>query len=321
LTAVELFDCRAAFAATLLEIASADPRACVVLNDSISSSSAAEFMSRFPERTFDVGIAEQNMVGVAAGLANAGYVPFVCAASCFLTGRALEQIKVDVAYSRANVKLCGFSSGVAYGALGPTHHAIEDIAWMRAIPGLQIVVPADPAETSSAIRYASTTAEPCFIRINRLPVPKIFRNAAALVPGKAQQVRDGDDVTLVGLGMMTHRLMEAAELLAADGLQARVLNLSWLNPVDVDAIVRCSIETGRIVTAEDHVLAGGLGGAVSEVVAREYPVPVLALGIPNTFAPTGSPDEILEHFELDAASMAKRVAAWLGVARTRRDKW
>ena len=168
-----LFDCRAAFADALVALAERDPRIVAVVNDSVGSSNLKEFRARFPERLINVGIAEQNMVGVSAGLAAAGKIPFTCAASCFLTGRALEQIKADVAYSRHNVKLCGMSSGMAYGELGPTHHSIEDVAWTRAIAGMTVIVPADPIETAQAVRAIAAFDGPVFLRLSRLPVPVV----------------------------------------------------------------------------------------------------------------------------------------------------
>src|SRR5215475_254861 len=168
-----LHDCRKAFSDTLEALAKADPRVVVVANDSVGSSNLKEFKKRFPKRLVNVGIAEQNLVGVGAGLANGGLLPFVCGASCFLTGRALEQVKVDLGYSRSNVKLCGMSSGVAYGELGPTHHSIEDLAWTRAIANMTVIVPADPIETASAVRAAAALEGPVFLRLSRMPVPDV----------------------------------------------------------------------------------------------------------------------------------------------------
>lgn len=303
-------DCRDAFASAMLELAARDERVCLVLNDSIGSTKSERFAATFPDRLFDVGIAEQNMVGVAAGLANGGYMPFVCAASCFLTGRALEQIKVDVAYSRANIKLCGFSAGVAYGALGPTHHSIEDIAWMRAIAGLTVAAPSDPFETAALVRAAFEHAGPVFLRVNRLPVPALNLDRTAVGLGCSQLLQSGQDVTLVGFGYMTHRLLAAGELLHRRGISARVINMSTISPIDVGTIVRAARETRRIVTAEDHMVTGGFGSAVMEVVAPHCAVPVLALGF-DEFAPIGSPEEIFRHFGLYPEAMANRIEAWL----------
>jgi transketolase len=294
----ELHDCRDAFAQALEDVALHDPRICAVVNDSVGSSKVGDFAKRFPERLINVGIAEQTMVGLAAGLANAGKIPFVCAASCFLTGRALEQIKADVAYSDANVKLCGMSPGMAYGELGPTHHSIEDLAWTRAIANLTVIVPADPVETDQALRVVAETYGPVFLRVSRMPVPVIHDEHYRFAIGRAVQLRPGRDVTLIANGTMVTRALEAADLLVDAGVDARVLNMSTVRPIDRDAIVAAASETGRIVTVEEHSVYGGLGSAVAEVVCTTVPVPMRILGVPGVFAPTGSVTWLLEHFKL-----------------------
>lgn len=290
-------DCRKAFAEALIALAEADPRVVAVVNDSLGSSNLKEFKARFPERLVNVGIAEQNMVGVAAGLANGGLIPFVCGASCFLTGRALEQVKVDLGYSNSNVKLCGMSSGVAYGELGPTHHSIEDLAWTRAIGNMTVVVPADPLETAQAVRAAAAFEGPVFLRLSRMPVPRVHADGYEFAIGRAARVKDGSDMTLIANGTMVCRALEAAALLERDGIDAAVLNLSTVRPIDRQAI-RAAAARGPIVTVEEHTVAGGLGGAVAEVVVEEHPVRMRLLGIPGVFAPTGSPAFLFEHFGL-----------------------
>ena len=216
------FDCRDAFARTIEELAAADPRIVAVVNDSVGSSKLGGFRKRFPDRLVNVGIAEQNMVGVGAGLANGGKVPFVSGAACFLTGRALEQIKADVVYSDTNVKLCGMSSGVAYGELGPTHHSIEDMAWLRLLPNLTVIFPSDPWETEAAVRAAAEIEGPVFLRISRHPVPALTRPSdARFTPGEAERLREGDDVAIISNGTMVARALAAAELLAARAVSAR----------------------------------------------------------------------------------------------------
>src|SRR5262245_18188241 len=198
----ERFDCREAFQATLIELAHEDERIVGVVNDSVGSSKLNGFQREFPNRLINVGIAEQNMVGVGAGLANGGRIPFVSGASPFLTGRALEQIKADVAYSNTNVKLCGQSPGMAYGELGPTHHSIEDLAWTRAIANRPVIVPADPIETELVIRWAAATIGPAFIRIGRTPVRIVNRADHAFRLGVATELRAGGDVTIIACGTM-----------------------------------------------------------------------------------------------------------------------
>ncbi len=295
----QLYDCRDAFADALEEIATHDRRICAVVNDSVGSSKVANFGRRFPDRLINVGIAEQTMVGLAAGLANSGKIPFVCAASCFLTARALEQIKADVAYSDANVKLAGMSPGMAYGELGPTHHSIEDLAWMRAIANMIVLVPADPIETDQAVRAAAAHRGPVFLRIGRTPVPIVHDEHYRFAIGRAARLRDGEDVTLIANGTMVSRALEAAELLAIQGVQARVLNMSTVRPLDTEAVLAAA-ETGGIVTIEEHTIYGGLGSAVAEVVVTNRPVPMRILGVPGVFAPTGSATWLLEHFGLTA---------------------
>jgi transketolase len=300
----DLHDCRKAFADTLVALAESDPRIVVVANDSIGSSNLKEFKKRFPARLVNVGIAEQNMVGVGAGLANGGLIPFVCGASCFLTGRALEQVKVDLGYSRANVKLCGMSSGVAYGELGPTHHSIEDLAWTRAIANMTVIVPADPIETASAMRAALRYEGPVFLRLSRMPVPDINAADYKFEIGRAVTLRDGTDVTLIANGTMVCRAIEAASLLQDDGIRAAVVNMSTVRPLDHEAI-RQAATAGPILTIEEHTVVGGLGGAVAESVVQSHPVRMRMLGFPGEFAPTGSPAFLFEYFGLTPQSIRK----------------
>ncbi|MGB6746210.1 MAG: transketolase C-terminal domain-containing protein [Terracidiphilus sp.] len=303
--APQLFDCRDAYMSVLEEMAAADMRVCAVANDSLSSAKLKNFKARFPERFVNVGIAEQNMVGVGAGLANGGMVPYVCGASCFLTARAMEQVKVDLAYSRANVKLCAMSPGMAYGQLGPTHHSIEDLAWMRVLPNLVVVVPADPIETAAAMRYSLVHDGPMFLRIARTPVPRVHDDTYEFKLGKAVKLHDGGDVTLIANGLLVSRALDAARLLEARGISARVLNMSTVKPLDREAIVDAARTTRGIVTAEEALAAGGLGGAVAEVLAVEHPAPMRILGVPDKFAPTGTAEFLLEHFGLTAAGIER----------------
>jgi transketolase len=309
-----LYDCRDAFVDTLVELATGDSRIVAVVNDSVGSSKLGAFKAAFPERLVNVGIAEQDQVGVAAGLSGGGLVPFVSGASCFLTARAMEQIKVDLAYSKRHVVLCAQSPGVGYGELGPTHQSIEDLAWLRAIDGMTIVVPADPIETAAAIRWAASYDGPAFIRVSRNPVPAIHDEAYEFVPGRSVTVREGGDVTLVANGTVLWRALAAAELLAADGIEARVLSMASVKPLDAEAIVAAARETGAIVTVEEAISTGGLGGAVAETVVAEYPVPMAMLGFPG-FCGTGSSDYLIEKAGMSPAGIS--AAAKAVVARKR----
>lgn len=301
----QLFDCRDAYVSALEEMAAVDRRVCAVANDSLSSAKLKNFKAKFSDRFVNVGIAEQNMVGVAAGLANGGMIPYVCGASCFLTARAMEQIKVDLAYSKANVKLCAMSPGMAYGQLGPTHHSIEDLAWMRVIPYMTVIVPADPAETAAAMRYSLQHEGPMFLRIARAPVPRVHADDYEFKLGNAVRLREGSDVTLIASGLLVSRALAAADALASRGISALVLNMSTLKPLDREAIVDAARTTRGIVTAEEALAAGGLGGAVAEVLALEHPAPMRILGVPDTFAPTGTAEFLLEHFGLTPAGIER----------------
>ncbi len=302
-TSPKLHDCRDAFVAVLERLGAENPKVVAVCNDSVGSSKLGGFKSKWPERLVNVGIAEQNMVGVGAGLANGGLLPFVCGASCFLTGRSLEQVKADIAYSNANVKLVGISSGMAYGELGPTHHSIEDFAWTRVLPNLPVIAPCDSIETAAAVEWAATYEGPVFLRLSRVGVPDLLAPGHRFELGKANLLRDGDAVTLIANGTLTHRMMKAADILAAEGIEARVLNMATVRPIDVAAVVAAARETGAIVTAEEHSTFGGLGSAIAEVVVAEAPVPMKILGVPGIFAPTGSAEFLLDEFGMSPAGI------------------
>ena len=302
------YDCRNAYVETLAQLAQEDHRIVGVVNDSVGSSKLDAFKKAFPDRLINVGIAEQDMVGVAAGLANGGRIAFVSAASCFLTARALEQIKADVAYANRNVKLCGMSPGMAYGELGPTHHSIEDVAWLRAIDNMIIVVPADPIETAAAMRWAAQTEGPAFIRVSRMSVPELYPKDYTFVPGKAIVLREGDDVTLISNGTVLWRALVAAEQLGKERISARVLSMPSVKPLDTEAVIQAARETGGIVTAEEATVAGGLGSAVAETVVQTHPTKIKILGVPE-FAPTGSAGFLLDRYGMSPEGIAEAAHA------------
>lgn len=309
----EVFDNRVAFAEELITQARADDRVVAVCNDSVGSSNLVAFREQFPDRLINVGIAEQNLVGVGAGLANAGMIPFVCGAAPFLTGRALEQVKADVAYSQLPVTLCGMSPGMAYGELGPTHHSVEDFSWLRALPGLDIVVPADREQTRQAVRDAVRSPRPAYLRVGRFKVPDLPAGAPRIERGAIQTLREGSDVTLIGLGTTASRALDAADRLASQGISARVLNAVYLTPLDVATIASAARETRAIVTAEEANVSGGLGAAVTGVTAgleAAARVPIEVLGL-REFAPTGGTTLLLERFGLTADSIANAAKAAL----------
>jgi len=301
---LKTFDCRDAYAMTINDLARSDQRVVVVVNDSVGSSKLDKLKESLPRQLINVGIAEQDMIGVAAGLENGGKIPFVSGASCFLTARAMEQIKVDLAYSRRHVVICAQSPGVGYGSLGATHHSIEDIAWIRTIPSMTVLVPADPIETEQVLRWAHTYDGPAYIRISRMKVPAVNKDNYQFAPGVSVTLRDGDDVSIVTNGTIVHRAIAAAELLESEGIQARVISMCSVKPLDEDAIVKAAHQTQGIVTAEEGLTAGGLGGAVAELVTRTRPTRVTSLGLTDSFAPTGSTEWILDHFHLTAQGMA-----------------
>ncbi len=308
----KLYDCRDSYSQALEAMAETDARVCAVVSDSVSSTKLKGFKEKFPQRFVNVGIAEQNLVGVGAGLANGGMVPYVCAASCFITARAMEQVKVDLGYSKSNVKLCGMSSGMAYGELGPTHHSIEDLAWTRIIPNLAVVVPADPLETAAAMHYSLGHSGPMFLRISRMPVRAVHAEGFEFKLGKANVLRAGNDVTLMANGVMVSRALDAAEKLAERGIDARVLNMSSMSPMDKEAVLDAARTTRGIVTAEEALAAGGLGGAVAEILAVHHPAPMRILGVPGVFAPTGSAEFLLQHFGLTAQGIHDAALDLLG---------
>ncbi|WP_395005644.1 transketolase family protein [Cypionkella sp.] len=308
------FDCREAWASTLEALAAADDRIVAVVNDSVGSSKLGGFQKNFPDRLINVGIAEQCMVGVSAGLANGGRIPFVSAAGCFLTGRALEQIKADVVYADFNVKLVGQSSGVAYGELGPTHHSIEDLAWLRVFNNLTIITPADAWETAEAVKWAAAHQGPVYLRLSRMPVPDLQIANRVFRIGQAELLREGSDVTLIACGTTVHLAVAAAALLQASGVSARVLNMATLNPLDEAAVLAAARETGAIVTVEEAVIRGGLGGAIAELTAAHHAVPVERLGFPG-FVPTGSVDWLFNEFGLSPQGIAAAAGRAIGRAR------
>lgn len=299
-----LHDCREAFAETLMTLAREDERIVAVCNDSVGSSNLTKFKAEFPDRMINVGIAEQDLVGVAAGLANGGLIPFASAAAPFLTGRALEQVKADVAYSQAHVVLCGQSPGLAYGALGPTHHSIEDLSWLRAVADLPVVVPADPVQTAQAVRWAAAHPGPSYLRIPRIPVPDVTPPGAPFQPGRALRLTEGDDITVIAVGTMVSRALQAAASLRSEGIRARVLNVAFVAPLDTEAVLAAAAQTRGIVVAEEATTTGGLGAAVAMLTGQERPTRLRLIGVPRSFAPTGSPAFLFEHFGLTADHIA-----------------
>lgn len=296
----------------LLDKARQDRDIMVLTSDSRGSASLTQFATQLPEQFVEVGIAEQNIVGIAAGLASCGKKVYVASPASFLSTRSIEQVKVDVAYSNTNVKLIGISGGISYGALGMTHHSVQDIAFMRAIPGIKIVLPADRHETANMIEALVNDDGPVYVRIGRNPVSDVYPSSNYNFQlGKAVKMRDGQDVTLIATGEMVKSALESASILEQQGIFCRVLNMHTIKPVDEQAIIEAAKETGCIVTMEEHSIYGGLGAAVSEVVVQHCPVPMKILGIPDEPAIAGKSAEVFAHYGLTGATVAVKVATML----------
>lgn len=298
---------RDAYGKALVELGRENPDVVVLDADLAKSTKTIEFARHFPERFFDMGIAEQNMVGTAAGLAAAGKIPFCSTFAIFATGRAFEIIRNSVAYSRLNVKIAASHAGITVGEDGGSHQSVEDIALMRSLPNMTVFVPADAVETRAAVRAAAQIRGPVYIRLGRPGVPVLHGDDFHFEPGRAVIMREGNDATIIATGIMVATALEAAGLLEQEGIGVRVINMHTIKPLDEETVIAAARETGVIVTAEEHSIIGGLGGAVAETVCTHHPVPVYRLGIPDVFGESGKPGELLEKYGLTAAHLAARV--------------
>ncbi|MDR3118002.1 MAG: transketolase family protein [Mediterranea sp.] len=293
--------CRQSFTDMLLELGRKDKDIVVVTSDARGSVTLGGFAKELPGQFVEVGIAEQNAVGVSAGLSMTGKKVFVCGPACFYVARSLEQVKVDVAYSQNNVKILGVSGGVSYGALGATHHSLHDIAVLRTFPGMQIILPCDARQTRKLVERLVNDNHPAYVRVGRNAVPDVYQDDAFdFQIGKANILADGNDLTLIGTGETVYHCCEAAKKLKGQGINARVIDMHTLKPADTAAIVKAAKETGKIITVEEHHIFGGLGAIVAETVVRNHPVPVRIMGIPDENAVHGKPLEIFRHYGIDA---------------------
>lgn len=297
--------CRKAFTDTLLKLAKEDKDIIAVTTDARGSVTLNDFANELPEQLVECGIAEQDAVGISAGLAHSGKKVFCCGPACFYVARSLEQVKVDMAYSKNPVTILGVSGGVAYGALGATHHSLHDIAVLRCFPGMNIFLPCDARQTEKLVKKLVNFNEPAYVRVGRAGVPEVYDNDDFDFEfGKANMLMDGTDVTIVAAGETVYHAFEAGKQLAAKGVKARVLDCSSIKPFDTEAIKKAALETGRIITVEEHSKFAGLGGIVCETIA-ENPVPVKILGIPDENAVHGTNKEIFHHYGLDAEGIVK----------------
>ncbi|HEY0793661.1 MAG TPA: transketolase C-terminal domain-containing protein [Chthoniobacterales bacterium] len=293
------------FSATLLELARADSNLLVVTSDSRGSAKLAPFAKAAPGQIVEVGIAEQNLVGVAAGLAAAGKTVFAVSPACFLTARSLEQIKNDLCYSDRPVKAVGISAGVSYGALGTTHHSLHDYAVLRAIHNLAIVAPADNFETREAVRAAARLPMPVYLRFGKKRMPHLPRMEPDFALGRASRIREGTDLSFLACGETVAPAFEAAGLLAKEGIQCRVLSVHTLKPLDVAAVRQAATETGGVITVEEHSINGGLGEACAALMLQEGLFARFKItGFPDDHTVTGSQEELFRHYGLDGPGLA-----------------
>jgi transketolase len=303
--------CRQSFTDTLLELGRKDKDIVVVTSDARGSVTLSDFAKELPEQFVEVGIAEQNAVGIGAGLSMAGKKVFVCGPACFYVARSLEQVKVDLAYSRNNVKILGVSGGVSYGALGATHHSLHDIAVLRTFPGMQIVLPCDVRQTRKLVERLVDDDRPTYVRVGRNAVPDVYPDDAFdFRIGRANILADGNDLTLIGTGETVYHCCEAAGMLKGQGINARVIDMHTLKPADTGAILKAARETGRIITVEEHAVFGGLGAIVAETVVQNHPVPVRILGIPDENVIHGKPQEIFRHYGIDTEGIYHAAIAY-----------
>ena len=298
--------CRKSITSTLVELGQKDKDIVVVTSDATGSATLDDFAKTLPQQFVEVGIAEQNSVGVSAGLASTGKKLFVFGPACFYVARSLEQVKVDMAYSQMPVKIIGVSGGVAYSQLGATHHSLHDIAVLRTFPGIEIYLPCDARQSRKLCQFLVNHNKPAYVRVGRNAVPDVYDDDNfEFIPGKANTLREGNDMTLIGCGETVAHCVEAADMLAKEGIRARVLDMHTLKPFDKEAVLKAARETGAIVTAEEHSVFGGLGASVAEVTAQECPVKMRILGVPDENVIHAKPLEVFHHYGFDYEGIYK----------------
>jgi len=301
---------REAYGEALKYLAENNPNVVVLDADLSGSTKTSEFKKLSPERFFNVGIAEQNLIGTAAGMAIAGKIPFASSFAMFAAGRAFEIIRNTVAYPKLNVKIAATHAGLTVGEDGASHQAIEDISLMRSIPNMTVINPADCIEAKQAVLKAAEYVGPVYIRLGRMAVEDVYDDSYVFEIGKGVELKSGNDVTIIATGIMVQKSLKAAKLLSEEGIDARVINIHTIKPIDREIIIKAAKETKAIVTAEEHSIIGGLGSAVIEVLADEYPVLVKRIGVLDTFGESGKPEDLLEKYLLTEANivhMCKKV--------------
>ncbi len=298
---------RDAYGKALVELGNVNSKVIVLDADLAKATKTVGFREAFPDRFFDTGIAESNMMGVAGGLATTGYTVFASSFAMFAAGRAFEQVRNTIGYPHLNVKIGATHAGISVGEDGASHQCCEDIALMRTIPGMTIINPADDVEARQAVFAAAETDGPFYLRFGRLAVPRLFDENHKFEIGKGNVLKDGSDVSIIATGLMVNEALKAAEQLAGEGISARVVNMATIKPLDKELVIDCAKKTGAIVTAEEHSVIGGLGGAVSEVVCESVPVPVVRVGVMDTFGSSGPALEVLKLYGLDSDTIAAKV--------------
>jgi len=305
--------CRRSFTNTLLELATNDKDIVAVTSDASGSATLTDYTVALPEQFVEVGIAEQNAVGVSAGLSSAGKKVFIFGPACFYVARSLEQVKVDMAYSQMPVKICGVSGGVAYSQLGATHHSLHDIAVLRTFPGMEIYLPCDARETRKLCQALVNHPKPAYVRVGRNAVPDVYLDDDfPFELGKANTLTEGNDITLIGCGETVAHCLEAAKQLKSRGIGARVIDMHTLKPLDEATILQAARETGCILTVEEHSIFGGLGAAVAEITAQKHPVKMRILGVPDENVIHAKPLEVFHHYGFDHEGILKAALELLG---------
>lgn len=307
---------REAYGKALAEIGQKNESIVVLDADLSKSTKTADFKAVCPERFLNMGIAEANMMVVAAGLSTCGKIPFVSTFAMFAAGRAFEQIRNSICYPNLNVKICATHAGLTVGEDGASHQAIEDLSLMRSVPNMTVINPSDAVETEAAINAVAAYNGPCYVRLGRAAVNVINDNPQYKFEiGKGVTLKEGTDVTIVATGIMVDVALEAYEMLSNEGISARVINIHTLKPMDNELILKAAKETGVLVTAEEHSIIGGLGSAVAEVISEEYPVPVIKVGVKDTFGESGKPDELLKAYGLTADDVVNAVKKGLAMKK------
>ncbi|ABY92270.1 transketolase subunit B [Thermoanaerobacter thermohydrosulfuricus] len=296
---------REAYGKALVELGAKNKDVVVLDADLSKSTKTADFQKVYPDRFFNMGISEQDMMVTAAGLATCGKIPFASTFAIFATGRAYEQVRNSIGYPHLNVKIAATHAGITVGEDGATHQSIEDISLMRGIPGMVVINPADAEETRQAIFAAAEHYGPVYIRLGRMAVPDIHDQNYKFELGKGEVIREGKDVAIIATGIMVAIAIEAADKLKEEGIEATVVNIHTIKPIDKDLIVEVAKKTGKVITAEEHSIIGGLGSAVAEVLSEEYPVKIKRIGIRDEFGQSGSPKELLKHYGLTAEDIVK----------------